>query len=83
MITANDLKVKGVKAIEEGLKDSEEVSISVRGKVKYIAMTVEQYDEMRASEILVAYQDVLIDIKNDNFTDETAEEHVLRLWPEQ
>lgn len=32
MISANDLKVKGVKAIEEALSDQPEVSLTVRGQ---------------------------------------------------
>jgi len=81
MITANDLKVKGVKAIEEQLKNASEVPITVRGKVKYVAMSVEQYDAMRSSGLLMAYQNRLEDISQGKFTSETASEHVERLWP--
>ncbi len=80
MITANDLKVRGVKAIEEELENSPEVAITVRGKVKYVAMTVEQYDVMRTAEIKTAYQNVISDIENGNYVAETAEEHIERLW---
>lgn len=81
MITANDLKVKGVKAIEEHLKDSSEVPITVRGKVKYVAMSVEQFDTLRTSELLMAYQSRLDDIASGKFTKESAVDHVERLWP--
>ena len=37
MISANDLKVKGVKAIEEALSDQPEAALTVRGQVKYVA----------------------------------------------
>ena len=38
-ISANDLKTKGVKAIEEALATQPEVAVSVRGDVKYIVMS--------------------------------------------
>lgn len=68
MITANELKIKGVKAIEDGLKDRPEVAISVRGKVKYVAMTVEQYEQMRVAELEVAYQQVREDVREGRYT---------------
>ena len=65
MITANELKTRGIKAIEENLN---EVGITVHGKVKYIAMTEEQYDQMRASELDVAYDQVMNDIDQGPYT---------------
>jgi len=83
MITANDLKTRGVKAIEESLQESDRVGITVRGKLKYVAVTVEQYDLMREAEIKAAYHEVMKDYKEGRFTIESAEEHVARLWPEE
>jgi hypothetical protein len=68
MITANELKTRGIKAIEENLGDHNEVGITVHGKVKYIAMTEEQYDQMRASELDVAYAQVMNDIDQGRYT---------------
>ncbi len=83
MITANDLKTRGVKAIEEQLQESDRVGITVRGKLKYVAVTVEQYDLLREAEIKAAYHAVMKDYKEGRYTIETAEEHVARLWPEE
>ena len=80
MITANDIKTRGVKAIEEGLKDDDRLSISVRGEVKYVVLTAEAYEELRLAELEIAYQATLKDIENGDFVEETAEEHVKRLW---
>ena len=74
MITANELKIRGIKAIEEGLKDQQEVAISVRGKVKYVAMTVEQYEQMRIAELEMAYQRVMEDVREGRYTT-SLEEH--------
>jgi protein involved in sex pheromone biosynthesis len=38
-ISANDLKTKGVKVIEEVLATQLEVAVSVRGQVKYIVIS--------------------------------------------
>ncbi|MBK8346367.1 MAG: prevent-host-death protein [Saprospiraceae bacterium] len=80
MITANELKTKGIKAIEEQLSQTSEVAITVHGKVKYVAMTVELFDKMRLAELEVAYMLCKKDIEEGNYTIETAEEHVERLW---
>ncbi len=83
MITANELKTRGVKAIEEQLKESDRTGITVRGKVKYVAMTVEQYDRLREAEISLAYHEVMKEYKGGDYIAETAEEHIDRLWPEE
>ena len=83
MITANDLKTRGVKAIEEQLQESDRVGITVRGKLKYVAVTVEQYDLLREAEITASYHAVMKDYKEGRYTIESAEEHVERLWPEE
>jgi len=80
MITANELKVRGVKAIAEELEERDQVGISVRGKVKYVVMSVEEFDKKRAAELDLALLEVKEDLKNGDFVIETAEEHVNRLW---
>lgn len=79
MITANDIKVRGVKAIEEGLKKDDRLSITVRGEVRYIVLTAEDYDQLRLAELEIAYQTVMKDIENGDFVVETADEHINRL----
>jgi len=80
MITANELKVRGVKAIAEELEEKDQVGISVRGKVKYVVMSVEEFDKKRAAELDLALLEVKENLKNGDFVIETAEEHVNRLW---
>jgi len=58
MITANDLKVKGIKAIEKELEERDEAIISFRGKPKYIVLDIEEYETMRALQIEVAYKEL-------------------------
>jgi hypothetical protein len=78
MITANELKTKGIKAIEEQLAQTPEAAITVHGKVKYVAMTVEQYDRMRLAELEVAYMLCKKDIEDGNYTT-SLEEHFAAL----
>lgn len=67
MITANELKTQGVKAIEKGLKKNKEVGISVRGKLKYVTMTIEQYEQIRLLELENAYEEVKRDIETGRY----------------
>ena len=66
---------------QEQLAQTPEAAITVHGKVKYVAMTVEQFDKMRMAELEVAYMLCKKDIEEGNYTVETAEEHLERLWP--
>ena len=38
-VAANDLKTKGIKAIEDALLTQPEASVSVRGQIKYVVMS--------------------------------------------
>ena len=58
MITANDLKVKGIKAIEKELQERDEAVITFRGKPKYIVLDIEEYETMRSLQIEAAYKEL-------------------------
>jgi len=68
MIAANDLKVRGLKAIDEEMGHYDEVGITVRGKVKYVVMKVEKFDELREYELDRALAEARQDIKEGKFT---------------
>lgn len=76
IITANDLKVKGISLIEKVLKIEPEVLISVRGKRKYIVMPVKRYDKMREAELLESLRQAKEDYKSGNYTAMTVDEHM-------
>ena len=80
IITANELKTKGVKAIEKKLEEDESLLLTVRGKPKYVVMSVEEYDRMREAELDLAIVQIKKEIEEGKYTVETAEEHVKRLW---
>lgn len=68
MLSANEIKTKGVGAIEKQLQKLDQVGISVRGKVKYMVMRVEDYEELREARLLQAYEEVMKDIEKGDYT---------------
>ena len=53
-IPANELKTRGVTVIEQALAENTEAIVSVRGKDKYVVMSVEQYSHLRTCELVAA-----------------------------
>lgn len=78
-ISANDLKTKGVGAIEQALIEQPEASVSVRGQVKYVVMSNEQYLYLRACELEAALAESKADIEAGRFVKESVAEHMQRL----
>ncbi|MBC5766835.1 type II toxin-antitoxin system Phd/YefM family antitoxin [Ramlibacter albus] len=78
-LTANDLKTRGVAAIEETLAGQPEAVISVRGKDKYVVMDVAQYHYLRECELEAALAQTHADIAAGRFVVESAADHVKRV----
>ena len=78
-ITANDIKRRGVAAIAEILENSQEATISVRGKNKYVVMSIQQYQHMRACELEAALLEAREDRKAGRIADKTIDEHIAGL----
>lgn len=81
-ITANELKTRGVSSIEEHLADAAEAVISVRGKERYVVMSVEHYREMREMELEAAWMRVKADKEAGRYRKESVEEHLARISSE-
>jgi prevent-host-death family protein len=81
-ITANDLKAKGVSALEAALEDQDEAIISVRGKPRFVVMDIEHYERLREAEIHSAWQEARAAIDQGDYVEATAEEHIARLQKE-
>jgi hypothetical protein len=79
-ISANDLKTRGVKILEEisGVVDSDqqEILVNVRGKTRYAILPIAYYNKLREMELGMALKESLEDIQAGRFTVETAEEHL-------
>ena len=51
VVTANELKTKGVNSLEKALNQEDNAIISVRGKPRFVVMELEQYDQLREAGI--------------------------------
>lgn len=78
-ISANDLKTKGVSAIEAVLAHQPEAVISVRGKGRFVVMDLEHYHYLRECELESALAQTRADLSEGRFVKESAEEHLARL----
>ena len=79
VIQANSVKQRGVSIFDELLAKWDEVIIAVRGKKKYVVMDIERYEELRASELDLAYKLVMEDYKNGDYEVLSAKEHIDKL----
>jgi hypothetical protein len=78
-LTANDLKTRGVAAIEATLAHQPEAVISVRGKDKYVVMEVAQYHYLRECELDAAIAQSRADVAQGRYIAETAQAHMARI----
>jgi len=78
-LNANDLKVRGVAAIEEALNGQTEAIISVRGKQRFVVMEMAHYHYLLECELDAALVKSRADIAAGRFVQETAAEHAARL----
>ncbi|SLM33213.1 conserved hypothetical protein [Desulfamplus magnetovallimortis] len=79
IVTANQLKTKGISVIESKLADKKEIIISVRGKEKYVVMAIEQYNYLRECELDAALNETRADYQNNKFITESVEDHIKRI----
>lgn len=82
VVTANDLKTKGVSDIERLLQEAQEVMISVRGKPRYVVMDITHYDFLRECEIAAAWAQTRADLAAGRYHRESADAHRARLESE-
>ncbi len=79
IVTANELKTKGVSAIDEKTSKNNEAIITVRGKNKYVVISIEEYNQLREYELDAAIKESLEDLKKGKIYDESIEEHIKRI----
>jgi prevent-host-death family protein len=79
IITANDLKTKGISLLNEETSDGSEVIITVRGKSKYVVLTIEKYNYMRECELEAALIETRKDIKEGKYRKESVDKHIKRI----
>jgi len=78
-ITANELKTKGISAIESNLTNEDELVITVRGKEKFVVMDMQHYNYLRECELDAALHETRADYQSSKFVAESVEEHIKRV----
>ena len=78
-ISANELKTKGVSAIQTVLDQQTEAVISVRGKQRFVVMDIAHYQYLRECELSAAIIESKADMAEGRYVKESAEEHLARL----
>lgn len=78
-LTANDLKTKGIAAIEASLANQSEAIVSVRGKDKYVVMDLAHYHYLRECELEAALAETRANITNGHFVKESPDSHLARI----
>lgn len=78
-LSANDLKTKGIAAIETILAEQPEAIITLRGKDRFVVMDLEHYQYLRECELEAALAESRTDIAAGRFVIDSVEAHVERI----
>lgn len=79
-ISANELKVKGISAIESRISpETPEALITVRGKDKFIVMSVHTYNQLREAELQMALEESRREMESGDFIVESVDDHIKRI----
>ncbi len=79
VIPANELKTKGISSLEKATEQGSEVMISVRGKNRYVVMSVETYNHLRECELDAALAESKRDLAEGRYKKESVEKHIKRI----
>ncbi len=78
-ISANELKTRGIAAIEQALATEQEAIVSVRGKDRFVILDMAQYQRLRECELEVALAEARFDVAAGRVVRESPEAHLARL----
>lgn len=79
IITANELKTKGVAALDKATGSGDEAIISVRGRNRFVVLPIEQYNYLRDCELEAALREAKDDLAKGKVKKETVEKHIKRI----
>ena len=79
IISANELKTKGISVITRMAEKGEEVVISVRGKTEYVILPIKTYNHLRECELEIALQESRECVKKGKYIEEPVEKHIKRI----
>ncbi len=75
-ISANDLKTRGVGAIDQALQEQAEAAVTVCGEIKYVVMSEEQYQYLRECELEAALAESKAGLDAGRFVKESVAQHL-------
>ena len=78
-ITANQLKTKGVSALESTIDEHRAVMITVRGKNRYVVMDLDTYNHLRECELEAAIVETKKEIEQGEVFKDSIDEHMKRI----
>ncbi|MEX0614864.1 MAG: prevent-host-death protein [Methylophaga sp.] len=80
MITANELKIKGVASLDAALQENREATITVRGKQKYVVLKLDDYQQLRETELEAALYESREDIAKHRYQTQSVANHIAELF---
>ena len=79
IVTANQLKTRGIAALDSAAAETGEATVTMRGKQKYIVLTVKEYNRLRECELNTAVEESKKAIRDGRYTEESVEDHISRI----
>jgi len=79
IITANDLKVKGVSYLDGLAKKYREIFISIRGKNRMVVLSIEEYERLKEADLEMAVREAETDYNKGKYIIERSEKHFKRI----
>ena len=81
-ITANQLKTKGVSALEKIVSEHKAAMITVRGKRRFVVMGLETYNHLRECELEAAIVETRKELEQGEVFKDSIDEHIQRICDE-
>jgi len=78
-VSAVELKRRGVSALEPALTTDGDAIITVRGKAKYVVMSMDTYARLREAELDLAVREARADYAAGRVMDDSIARHMKRL----
>ena len=77
-ITANELKTKGIAAINKAMEGNGEATITIRGQDRYVVMDFDTYNRLRVCELEAALNETRREVAEGNYVEESVDDHIKR-----
>lgn len=78
-ISENELKTRGITAVEIALRKTTEAFVTVCGKGTYVVMSLDRYSYLHRCELEAALQETRKDLAEARFVAESPPEHLKRI----